>query len=301
MIKTIRTLAAVVLLGLLCSSCTSSTEPLFIVFERFQAGLQERILRVDDHMIAYLEGGKGPDILLIHGFGADKDNWDRFAKRLTTSYHVIAIDLPGFGDSSKIREGKYDIPTQVKRINSFVRAIGLNKFHIAGNSMGGLISGIYTTEYPDEILSLGLFDTGGVIDREESDVSREWKEGRNPLVVRSREEFDLMFAFMFVDPPYIPFWIKSWLADQSIRNSEFNQFIFPQSKPGDQLERVMGKISAKTLVLWGDKDRIFPVSSAAVLGNGIKNSKVVIMKDCGHLPMLERPGEAAQHYLDFLG
>jgi abhydrolase domain-containing protein 6 len=287
-------------LSLALVACGNSKVPFFRVLERGMAGLGEKAVQVGDHRIAYLEGGAGPDVMLIHGFGADKDNWDRFAKRLTGKYHVIAPDLPGFGDSSKIRGAKYDQTTQVKRMHDFARAIGLKKFHIAGNSMGGLIAGIYAATYPEEVLTLGLFDAGGVADREESGITREFAAGRNPLVAGSVEDYDRMLAFMFVDPPVIPFWVKPWLADQAKQAREFNLYILPQAKPGDKLERVMGTISAKTLVLWGDRDNIFPASSAAVLGKGIRNSTVVIMKDCGHVPMLERPAEAAEHYLKLI-
>jgi abhydrolase domain-containing protein 6 len=288
------------LLCLALVACGNPNVPFFRVVERGLAGLQEKSVQVGDHRIAYLEGGAGPDVLLIHGFGADKDNWDRFAKRLTGSYRVIAPDVPGFGDSSKIRGAKYDQQTQVKRMHEFARAVGLKKFHIAGNSMGGLISGLYAASYPDDVLTLGLFDPGGVKDREESGIAREFSANRNPLVAKTTEEYDRMLAFMFVDPPLIPFWVKPWLVEQAVRAHEFNLYILPQARPGDQLERVMGKIKAKTLVLWGDSDNIFPVSSAAVLGKGIRNSTVVIMKNCGHVPMLERPAEAAEHYLKLI-
>jgi abhydrolase domain-containing protein 6 len=300
MVKIKNNLLLVTLFCFLCVSCGQSQVPFFRVLERTMAGLNEKTIQVGDHRIAYLEGGKGPSVLLVHGFGADKDNWDRFAKRLTGKYHVVAPDLPGFGDSSKIQSAHYDIPTQVKRVHDFVHAVGLKQFHMAGNSMGGLISGVYAAEYPDDVLSLGLFDPGGVANREPSVIAREWKEGRNPLVVGSREDYDRMLKFMFVDPPIIPFWVKSWLADQAIASKDFNNKIFPEARPADKLEQVTGKIRARTLVLWGDTDRIFPVSSAAVLGKEIKNSKVVIMKECGHVPMLERPGESAEHYLEFL-
>ena len=300
MMKTKVFTATGALLCLLCVSCGDSKVPFFRVLERGMAGLREKSVQAGDHRIAYLEGGAGPVVVLVHGFGADKDNWDRFAKRLTKHYRVIAPDVPGFGDSSKIKTARYDMPAQLERMHGFFRALGLKQFHIAGNSMGGLIAGLYAAAYPGEVLSLGLFDPGGVTDREESKLTREFAADRNPLVAGSREDYDRLIAFMFVDPPLIPFWVKSWLADQAIQSREFNLYILPQVRPGNKLEQVMGKISAKTLVLWGDTDNIFPPSSAAVLGAGIKNSTVVIMKDCGHLPMLERPGEAAEHYIDFL-
>jgi pimeloyl-ACP methyl ester carboxylesterase len=62
----------------------------------------------------------------------------------------------------------------------------------------------------------------------------------------------------------------------------------------------MREIRAKTLILWGDTDRVLSVSSARVLQKGIENSKVIIMKDCGHMPMIERPEETARYYLEFI-
>lgn len=103
---------SIALLCLICVSCGDSKTPFFRVVERGLAGLHEKSVQAGDHRIAYLEGGAGADVLLIQGFGADKDNWDRFARRLTGSCRVIAPDLPGFGDSSKIRGATYNIPTQ---------------------------------------------------------------------------------------------------------------------------------------------------------------------------------------------
>ena len=70
--------------------------------ERRAAGLSSKAITLDSHDIAYVEGGKGETVLLIHGFSADKGNWTRFSRYLTPEYHVVALDLPGFGDSTKI-------------------------------------------------------------------------------------------------------------------------------------------------------------------------------------------------------
>ncbi len=71
--------------------------------ERRSAGLHEKILLVGDHEIIYLEGGKGELILMVHGFSANKDNWTAFAKYITPAYRVVAMDLPGFGDSTYVK------------------------------------------------------------------------------------------------------------------------------------------------------------------------------------------------------
>jgi abhydrolase domain-containing protein 6 len=268
--------------------------------ERRSAGLSEKSVQVDQHKIVYVEGGKGETILLLHGFGGEKDNWTRFSKYLTKKYHVMALDLPGFGDSSKIWSDRYDIPAQVKRLHQYTEKLGLNKFHIAGNSMGGLIAAVYTAAYPDEVLSLGLFDPLGVIVPEPSQLSLELARGNNPLIVESVSDYDKLLDFLFVKPPYIPGLVKFHLAEMAVLNREFNKKVFIEANPGKQLETIIGEIRAKTLIVWGDTDRVFPASSAPVLQKEIKNSKAIMMKDCGHVPMLERPEETANYYLEFI-
>ena len=270
------------------------------IVERGLAGLSKKSIQIDNHKIVYVEGGKGETVLLLHGFGGDKDNWTRFSKYLTKKYHIIAPDLPGFGESSKIWSDTYDIKTLVKRLHQYTNEKSLKKFHIAGNSMGGLIAVVYAATYPDQVLSLGLLDPLGVIAREPSQLSLELKKGNNPLIVETVSDYDKLMDFLFVKPPYIPGLVKSYLAEMAVRSREFNQKVFIEANPGNQMETTIGEIRTKTLILWGDTDRVFPASSAQILQKGIKDSKVVIMKDCGHVPMLERPEETAKYYLEFI-
>lgn len=264
------------------------------------AGLSEKSIEVGKYTIVYLEGGRGQSVLLLHGFGADKDNWNLFSQYLTKKYHVIAPDLPGFGESSKIWSDQYDISTQVERVHKFVKKMDLKRFHLVGNSMGGLIAGVYAAMYPEEILTLGLLDPAGVTESEPSQLSLELQKGNNPLVVESVSDYDKLLDFTFFKPPSLPDLLKSHFAEMAVQSKDFNKKVFLEATPGDQLETTMRKIRAKTLILWGDSDRVLSVSSAQVLRNGIEKSKVIILKDCGHMPMIERPEETARHYLEFI-
>ena len=105
--------------------------------QRKGAGLTQKSITIDGHKIVYLEGGTGDPILMVHGFSANKDNWTAFAKFFTPTYHVLALDLPGFGESTYLENASYSIEAQAKRIDQFATAVGLKKFHIVGNSMGG--------------------------------------------------------------------------------------------------------------------------------------------------------------------
>jgi pimeloyl-ACP methyl ester carboxylesterase len=250
--------------------------------------------------VVYLEGGRGECAVLLHGFGADKDNWTLFSKYLTRKYRVIIPDLPGFGMSTKSWDQTYDIRSQVERIHEFARAVGLSRYHIAGNSMGGLIAGRYAVRYPEEILSLGLFDPGGVVDREPSRFSVELENGINNLIVKHEQDFDRLLQFVFSRPPYMPATVRAHLGRLAAANREFLEKVFPEVRPGDLLESIMKQISARTLIVWGDADQVFPASSARVLEQGIRNAEVAIIDNCGHLPMFERPRRTADLYTRFL-
>jgi abhydrolase domain-containing protein 6 len=297
LVGTVVALAAVAyftLPGLLVNWATDS--------ERKAAGLHQKAVRVGDHEIVYLEGGQGETILMVHGFAANKDNWTRFAKFISPSYHVVALDLPGFGESACLESASYKIEEQAKRLNKFADAVGLKEFHIVGNSMGGYIAARYALMFPERVLTLGLFDTAGVQSPVPSEMAKRLSKGEpNPLVAGSVEEFDRLIQFVFSTPPDIPRFVKKLLVEEAQRHKPSNERIFKQiSSEHEALGPDLPMIKARTLVLWGDQDRVLDASSVQVLKDGLPNCSVVIMKECGHLPMIERPQEAAEHYLAFL-
>src|SRR5262249_61814458 len=93
-------------------------------------------VRVDDVEIAYLEGGSGEPLILVHGFGATKDNFTRVAAYLTPHYRVLIPDLPGFGDSSKSETASYSITQQVQWLHAFATALGVGGVHLGGAVAG---------------------------------------------------------------------------------------------------------------------------------------------------------------------
>ncbi|MDE3735900.1 MULTISPECIES: alpha/beta fold hydrolase [Pseudomonas] len=271
--------------------------------ERQLAGLSERQIALGDLNIHYYEGGpaKGETIVMIHGFGANKDNWLRFARHFTERYHVIALDLPGFGDSDR-PAGSYDIGTQAERLESFIKTLELGKVHLVGNSMGGHIAGIFAARYPLQVHSLALFDNGGITAPNKSELFRLIESGQpNPLVVRSPEDFQRMLDFVFVEAPPLPTSVKAYLAEQSMANEAHYDEVFRQLRERYiPLEPELPRIKAPTLLLWGDRDRVLDVSSIEVMKPLLKKPSVVIMENCGHAPMIERPEETARHYQAFL-
>jgi abhydrolase domain-containing protein 6 len=270
---------------------------------RSKAGLTKKEIKIDDHNIVYLEGGKGPTILLLHGYTGDKDNWIMLAPYLTKNYHVVIPDIPGYGESSMIEKASYDLSNQMSRLHKFAQAIELKKFHIVGNSMGGFFAGTYAVRYPDEIISVGLFNAGGVMSLEKSAVTKMAEKGENLLVLKDSTDLPRLMSLIFVNPPSVLllYPLKKVMVQTALANRKFyekeGKEIFPDFY---SLEKDLPNIKAPTLILWGDQDKILDVSSVPVFEKGLKNHKTVIIKDCGHLPMIEKPQETAIHYIDFI-
>ena len=95
--------------------------------------------------------------------------------------------------------------------------------------------------------------------------------------------------------------IRTYFAEQAVKNREFNQKIWHELwNPKLPLEPELPKITARTLVLWGDTDRVLDPSGVEVLKAAMPAAEVVILKDCGHVPMIEQPRETADAYLRFV-
>jgi len=265
------------------------------------AGLERKEISTGDQRFVYLEGGKGSETLvLLHGFGADKNSWPTMVKILA-GYHYIIPDLPGFGESSRSASDKYDIVSQAERLDKFLVKLGVTNFYIAGNSMGGNIAGVYAARYPRKVKALILLDALGVNSPVKSVVAKSIEKGVNPLLVGSREEFNRLMDLLFVKKQYIPYPVEGVMTARSMRNRDFNAKIFKDMMDAPAMfEDNFKTLAMPTLIIWGDKDQLLDVSSVPVLEKGIKNHTTRILKDCGHVPMMERPEETAGYIKSFI-
>ncbi|MBN2438203.1 MAG: alpha/beta hydrolase [Deltaproteobacteria bacterium] len=292
--------AIVVLLALFYFLFPKSVFKLSIDAQRRSAGLVMKEVRVDDHRIVYLEGGKGETIVLLHGFGSSKDAWTAFAKYMK-GYHLLIPDLPGFGESSQVPADRYDIESQVGRIDRLVEALKLDKFHMAGNSMGGAYTATYGAKYPGKIITLALMDTAGALSRNKSEFVMQWEKGNNLLLSGNTEDFDALMALIFVKRPPIPASLKKIMIEDWIARAEFNRKIWNDWQPHlFSLAPVLLLIQAPVLIIWGDQDKIVDMGGVAFLEKNLRKYRTVIMKETGHCPMMEKPEETAKVYRSFL-
>jgi pimeloyl-ACP methyl ester carboxylesterase len=272
--------------------------------ERGMAGFTQHGIDIEGWHIEYLEGGQGEPLLLLHGFGGNKDNWTRIGRHLTPYFRVIAPDLPGFGESTRRPDAIYTAGEQIKRIYAFTRALNLQSFHLAGNSMGGYFAGIYAVTHPTDIKTLWLLAPGGVLSADVSEVHQMIKAGKpNPLIAGSTEEYDRLIDLVFVEQPYIPRSIKKHLVREALENRSLNRKIMNQLKSSVEkqaLEVLLKGFPRPTLITWGKQDLVLHVSGAGILKSVMPNAEVLIMDRTGHVPMIERPEVSAAGYRQFL-
>ncbi|MDK2122684.1 alpha/beta fold hydrolase [Parachitinimonas caeni] len=271
--------------------------------ERWLSDLHPKQIEVDGHVVHYLdnEASDKPVLLLLHGFGADADNWTRFARQLDHDYRIIAPDLPGFGATGYQPTQHYGLQSQVARLKALVDKLGIQRFHLVGNSMGGYIAAEFAVRYPDQLSSLGLFDAAGVDMPVKSPFYHSAMAGKNLLLVSKREDVDKIFQLVFHVEPFIPGFMREHYAERQMKMRDGQARIFEEIfGPRDWLENRLSRITVPTLIMWGDRDKVVDPSSIPLFQAGIRQSVVEVIPDCGHLPMVEQPAEAARRFRRFL-
>ena len=272
---------------------------------RKKGGLIEKSIKVGDNVWPYLEGGApdGEPLVLLHGFGGDKDNWAMYAPEITHKYRLISPDLPGFGDNFRNLDRDYDMTTQAARVQGFLDALGIEKCHMGGNSMGGFIALRFALDFPDRLKSLTLFNNAGVVGTGESELQIQAQNGQNSLAIQDVDDVKRMMAFVAHKPMKIPGAFRKLMFQDHDQNRELLDKIFwglAEEGLNAPLNDHLGGVKAPTLIIWGRHDQLIDVSCVEVLEQGIVGSESVIFEDIGHIPMIEDPKLVAERHLTFL-
>lgn len=267
---------------------------------RKQSGLiRKEITLANGLCLVYLEGGQGEPLILLHGFGGNKDSFTRTSRFLVKRYRVIIPDIIGFGESSRPLDADYSIPAQVDRLRIFSQALNLKNLHLGGNSMGGQIALLYAALCPSQIKSLWLVSPAISRRSFNSDVLNSITESsHNPLIARSVEEFEQVMALGMSKPPFVPKPMLKILAQERIQNAALEARIF-ETIVDHSVEAQISGMATPSLIVFGNQDRIIAVDTATALNKLLPNSKVVLVENAGHVAMFEKPQQCANDYVSF--
>lgn len=256
---------------------------------------------LDGGVLHYNRVGTGRPILLLHGLFAQKEQWNDFLCLLSAAGHAaIAPDLPGYGQSLAFPLAAYSLDRQVALLHQFVDRLGLARFELAGNSLGGTIAALYARRHPQHVHTLAFVGAPLGITEWGPRVKAAFHQGINPFIPTDLAQFDLEMRLLFVNPPAIPESVKTARVKAYVERHRHYQQVWNIVNLDDTVLYSTRRSAIPTLILWGKQDNIFTVSGADRLHRRFPRGKLVWLTDAGHLPFLENPGETAAIYLDFL-
>ena len=238
----------------------------------------------------YLSGGRGPVLVLLHGFGGDAHNWLNLARSLRHRFTLVIPDLPGFGDSAPPKNLRFDMDSQAVRLEQFVESLDLQPCIFVGNSMGGYIATALAVRRPELIKGLWLLAPLGVRAVEPGKILRQIDLGDlDYLQIRSVTDYRAnTIAHMFHRRPWIPGPIVRVLANRArALQDEAPRMLNEARFDSEPLESLAQRVNQPVLLQWGAQDQVTNPAGLEVLNLAFPNAQGELIPDCGHLPMVE--------------
>lgn len=258
----------------------------------------------------YLECGTARDgtVVWLHGFSDEPDSFLRSAASLTRRYRVVMPALPGFANGWRLPEERHTFEAYGSWMGDVVAALGGDRFHLMGNSLGGAAAlAIAAALGPERIASLVMVNSAGLEIPGVESVNDEMRAGQNLFSVRSRAEYARFLTRIFARPPFIPRPVLAHLAAKLSRSADWYERIIAdmiESKIHEVAEGAScivdpSAIRVPTLVVWGDRDTLFPTSHGLYLARSIPGAKIEVLPGVGHCPHLESPRLLAKAFERF--
>jgi 4,5:9,10-diseco-3-hydroxy-5,9,17-trioxoandrosta-1(10),2-diene-4-oate hydrolase len=278
-----------------------------------KTAVEERRINVSGLTTRYFTAGNdGLPLVLLHGDAASALDWSWVLPTLADTHRVYAPDFPGFGDSSKPNR-EYSPEFLMQFVTDFLKAIGIERTVLVGNSLGGLVALRFALSHSEQIAALVLVDSSGLgysVTPLLSQFTLPWYGEamitwcKTPLGAKQRSL--LRAAVFFAHPSKVP---DVWLAEQE-RMAQMPGFleatlsslraqlnVFGQ---GQVLLDSLPQLQMPTLVVWGSNDLIFSKDQAQAAASRLQQGHLALIPDCGHLPHVERPELFAAALSQFL-
>lgn len=257
---------------------------------------------IDGARLRYVDVGKGPPVVLIHGFASSLETWDLLIPELTKRHRVIALDLKGFGWSDR-PEGDYSPLAEANLVLQLLDKLGVEKATFVAHSWGSSVTLALALHAPQRVSRIALYDA--------------WVyEEQLPatfLMARAPGLGEILFTLFYDQRPdermALAFYNKDILTEKLVEDVERSL-----ERPGTgaaQLAAVRGQrfsdqqakyktIDKPVLLLWGRDDVITTLSFGERLARDLPQARLVVYPRCGHFPMLEAKNESNAELVKFV-
>jgi pimeloyl-ACP methyl ester carboxylesterase len=268
-----------------------------------------RFIALDGMRVHYRDEGPREDslpVVLLHGTASSLQTWDGWERALRADHRVIRMDLPGFGLTGPSPDNDYTIEAYVRFTLHFLDALGVRRFSVAGNSLGGEIAWHLAAAAPDRVSRLVLVAAAGYPVGSTS-VPIGFRLARVPSMswvmerILPRAIVRSSVRNVYGDPDRVTDSLVDRYYDLTLRagNRESLPKRFAQSHPGaDTL--MLRDLRLPTLVLWGDRDRLVPPENATRFGRDVQGSRVIMYRGLGHVLHEEDPFRSVADVRAFL-
>ncbi len=260
---------------------------------------RSQFISVDGARVHYQEFGdaSNPPMILIHGYTASVYVWNTVAPKFADAgFYVIAVDLLGFGYSEKPAWFDYSIVAQARMISRFMDLLGIGRATVVGSSYGGAVAATLALDYPARIEKLVLVDAV---------INDEVKNHPILRLASIRGIGEVITPFLLDSKVFLKTRMHNTLAPvnhhmitrervanvrRPLHAADAHRSVLATSRNWNakRIEKDAHLINHPTLLIWGDQDKVIPIENGYKLYGSIVHSRLVVLKDCGHVPQEEK-------------
>ncbi|HEY0427218.1 MAG TPA: alpha/beta hydrolase [Pyrinomonadaceae bacterium] len=268
--------------------------------EKVHHAENSNFVEVDGATVHFQEFGDSvnPTLLLIHGYTASTYVWKTVAPVLAgEGFHVVALDLLGFGYSDKPASFDYSIASQARVVERFMNRLGIGRASVVGSSYGGAVASVLALDYPERVEKLILADA---VCNDDALAHPALRIAAVPGVG------ELLAPFLIDSKRFLRRRMMGTLAPENhhlITDDRIESILRPvaaadahhsflataRAWDACRIQEDAQYIKQPTLIIWGEKDTVIPKINGERLFDSILNSRLVVFKNCGHMPQEEKP------------
>lgn len=229
-------------------------------------------------------------ILILYGWGGSARSWNQIQKILENNeYNVIIPDFPGFNDTPAPAE-PWSVSDYADFIFRFIQSQGLEKFYLLGHSFGGRVAIKFAVKYPEKLKGIIFVSSAGIKPK------KTFLRKLIFILAKFGNNFSFLPGYSFARKIFYKFIVrkKDYFKAKGIMKEIFKKVI------EEDLIPYLSQISIPALIVWGEKDKMTPLSDGYKMNREIKNSELKIIPDVGHAPHLEAPEKLSETILNFL-
>jgi abhydrolase domain-containing protein 6 len=244
-------------------------------------------------------------LIFIHGFADRKESFLQTATHFYRDYNIVLVDLPGFGEATKIPGVIYNFDFYSEWLSLFLANYAEHKVTLLGNSLGGAIILNYLSSYrpPKHLENFVLINSAGLyLEETTEDINHQLLAGRNIFSIQNKHDFQHLIKTIFYKKPFIPPLIRDYLQQSFIEQNEWHEKILSDVLQlplhhsswnkaeilRNALNQKLSSILLPCLIVWGEDDRFFPLQHAYLFHRLLKNASLATIKKCGHCPQTEK-------------